>query len=79
MKKEIKELQSKKTLGFMAIVSEKLSVKSAAEYETFKIGVAKNILKEELTDKQKELDVDGDGDIEGDDLKDLRNKKKEDK
>ena len=32
--------------------------------------------KEALTPKQKELDVDGDGDIEGDDLADLRNKKK---
>jgi len=32
--------------------------------------------KEALTPKQKKLDVDGDGDIEGDDLADLRNKKK---
>lgn len=33
---------------------------------------------EALTDKQKELDVDGDGDIEGDDLADLRAGKKAD-
>ena len=32
--------------------------------------------KEALSAKQKKLDVDGDGDIEGDDLADLRNKKK---
>jgi len=32
-------------------------------------------LPEELTDKQKELDVDGDGEIEGSDLAALRNKK----
>jgi hypothetical protein len=32
--------------------------------------------KEALSPKQKKLDVDGDGDIEGDDLADLRNKKK---
>lgn len=77
MKKEIKELQSGKSLGFMALVSEKLGVKSAAEYEVFKMSVASKMLKEEeLSDKQKKLDVDGDGDIEGDDLADLRKDKK---
>ena len=82
MRKEIQSLMSGKALSFMSAITEKLNVKSAAEYEIQKMKVAKTLIREESDEKldeklhgdQHKLDHDEDGDIDAEDLKNVKKK-----
>lgn len=82
MRNEIKQLMNGKSLGFMASITEKLNTKSAAEYEIMKMRVAKTLIREQseedleekLHGDQHKLDHNEDGDIDAEDMKDVKKK-----
>ena len=74
MKQEIKDLMNGKALGFMSIIEEKLNEKVADALEEMKKTVGKKMLTDKLHGDQHKLDHNEDGDIDAEDMKNVRKK-----